>query len=178
MLAYAVDLELTDLDPDRGDVVAAAFVPIGDGVVGMPRVYTVRRGVVGPSALIHGIVAGAGEVDLVELGSVLVRVSSTAPVVVYGRHDVEFIKRALKRVGFRGSFTYFDVMMDVLRIPSVAEFARTRGRLTLGDVARMLLGVEYDEHDVASDALVTALVFLKLRKSGIAKPRRARVSLF
>ena len=66
----------------------------------------------------------------------------------------------------------------MLRIPSVAEFARTRGRLTLGDVARMLLGVEYDEHDVASDALVTALVFLKLRKLGIAKLRRARVSLF
>lgn len=115
------------------------------------------------SALVHGVTRSSGVVG--SFGR-LVGVMRGRVLVVYGRHDVEFLRVEAARRGIElGKVCYVDVLSWVLSVPSARDEAVKRGRFTLDDALAVLMGVEVPRrsfHDPVSDAIHVALLFMHL----------------
>ncbi len=167
MYSHAIDLETTGLDPKRDRILAFAYVRVVGNSVRIGERIFVRRDQVGDSARFHGLlpVDLANGVDEYALAMRIGRLVEEGPVVVFGRHDVEFIRVLLKRYGYRTTIRFVDVMQTLMAIPSVRMEASSRLRLTLYDAVRRILGISVDrEHDPLEDAFLTALLFLRFRE--------------
>ncbi|ALL01764.1 hypothetical protein Pyrde_1721 [Pyrodictium delaneyi] len=162
----ALDIEATCLNARKCQLVSAVALPFSDKGIDLSRaVYFVEppRGNAGTSALIHGIVRST-----IGIGSFydIIEAIKKRILIVYGRHDVEFIVEEAKRRDISiGEMCYVDVLSWILSIPCWQEEARKRGRFTLEDALEVILGIVLPRrrfHDPLSDAVHVALLFVHL----------------
>ncbi|KSW11401.1 hypothetical protein CF15_00630 [Pyrodictium occultum] len=163
----AVDVEATCLDPNNCRLVSVAVVPFDGHTLDLSGVvyYSEPPRTVGASALVHGVTGSCRAEGWFEdvLRAVRGRV-----LVVYGRHDVEFLaaEARRRRVGAE-ELCYVDVLSWLLSVPSIRGRAVEAGRLTLEDALSATLGLHMPPrrfHDPVSDAVHAALLFIHLRR--------------
>lgn len=168
---WCVDLETTGLDPRSARIVAAAAVPVRDGVVRCGELYRtpVRpgRGAVWAGAEAHHLVPREVQ-DAPRVGEVLRRLDRClreGVLVVHGSQvELPLLQRAYRMHGM--SWPRVPVVDTVRLLQSLERRVRW---LTAGSVplelgrARAYVGLPaYPRHDAASDAVATAELFVAL----------------
>jgi len=146
-------------------LVSAAVVPFTSNSLELSRIvyYAEPPDNVGSSALVHGVTRSSGVAG--SFGQLVDAVRGRM-LVVYGRHDIEFLKVEAARRGIElGEVCYVDVLSWVLSVPSARDEAVKRGHFTLDEALAVLLGIEVPQrsfHDPVSDAVHVALLFMHL----------------
>ena len=171
----ALDLEATCIRGPGCRVVSLALIPLSSGAVDISSIlYSCEPPEsVGGSALVHGV---AGRRRRGPSLAEAIREAARYTLIVYGRHDIELLAAEAARRGLvLGRLCYKDLLGYLLSNPRRLEEARRRGRYTLEDALRELLGFEapLDRfHDPISDALHTALLYLALKAKGDEPPTK------
>lgn len=168
---WCVDLETTGLDPRSARIVAAAAVPVRDGVVRCGELYKTRvrpgRSAVWAGAEAHHLVPRELE-DAPRLEEVLRRLDGCLQegvLVVHGSQvELPLLQRAYRVHGM--AWPPVPVVDTVRLLQSLERRVRWLAAdsvpLELGR-ARAYLGLPaYPRHDAASDAVATAELFVAL----------------
>lgn len=171
MSLLAFDAEYTSPNPRDAKLVAFATVPIEDDVIRVSRskYVVVSRGLVGESAKIHGI-TGQDGVDELEAIEVLYEEVNGQTLVVFGRIDVNFLKRTF---GKKLRANYVDVAYGYLRWRASREnleYVLMREGMNLTEICKQfgLCVGDFIFHNSLVDAIHTALLYLKLRSVGVS----------
>lgn len=169
---WALDLELTGLDPARDHILSLAMVPLRGGAIRLgDRIDTYVRSDLtssGSALLVHGI-APSDVRDAPPLGDVLAevvdRLDGAVLVVHHAGVDVRFLQRACRDTGVRWPRP---VVIDTLALTRrLARNAEVTGAASPpeGDLAaiREHLGLpRHRAHRALDDAVATAELFLAL----------------
>ncbi len=168
---WCMDLETTGLDPRTARILAAAAVPVRDGVVRYGELYATRvrpgRGAVWAGAEAHHLVPREVE-DAPRLEGVLRRLDGClreGVLVVHGSQvELPVLQRAYRAHGMAWPRV---PVVDTVRL--LQRLERRVRWLTAASVpldlgrARAYLGLPaYPRHDAASDAVATAELFVAL----------------
>ena len=161
-----VDLELSGLDPRRGEIVAFAALPIEDGRV---RLDGAASGLVRPtrplaeeSILVHGIRAA----DLADapaladaLGPLLAAMTGRVLIAHHAQIERVFLSRALRRLGVRLREPVLDtaLLAPIWLAERDGELPR---RMTLTEMTRACGLPVHSPHTAIGDALTTAQLFI------------------
>lgn len=172
MTYWALDLELTGLDPSTDHIISVGMVPVRGGAVRLgERWHTlVRTGRVPTSGAlqVHGIAPTAGaEVPTLRevLGEIHDRLDGAVLLVHNARIDVTFLEEAGRRTGRR---TPRWPTADTLVLGNRLDRRRRiygAARLPNGDLAGLRAAVglpPHREHAALDDAIATAELFLVL----------------
>lgn len=161
-----VDLELSGLDPRRGEIVSFGALPIEEGRV---RLDGAAAGLVQPtrplaaeSIRVHGIRA-ADLADAPALADALVPLlaAMTGRVLIAHHAPVEraFLSRALRRLGVRLNGPVLDTAL-LARIWLAERDGELPRRMTLTDLTLACGLPVHSPHTAIGDALTTAQLFL------------------
>lgn len=163
----AADLELTNLDITKGEIISIAYVPVIESRVVMEqaaRWYVKPKGSVGHSATIHGIhdreLESAVPLDFA-LDGFLKALKGRVLLLHHASLDLLFLNRALKRLYGAGLVAR---VVDTLCLEKNRLLAR--GNQLVPDTLRLYQCRSrynlpcYKAHDALCDALATAELFL------------------
>jgi DNA polymerase-3 subunit epsilon len=162
----AVDLELSGLDPRRGEIVSFGALPIEDGRV---HLNSAASGLVRPtrplaeeSIRVHGIRA-SDLADAPALARALepLLVAMTGRVLVAHHAPIEraFLSRALRRLGVRLRGPVLDTAL-LARIWLAERDGELPRRMTLTDMTLACGLPVHSPHTAVGDALTTAQLFI------------------